>query len=188
MTELFNRIETILKEQGRCVVAIDGQSCAGKSTLTNLLQRRYGARDFHTGDYRLTPAQASEARLSEPGGFFDRERFLKEVIEPVKEGRDAYIRRYDCKTDMLAAPTPKPMRPLSVVEGCYSLHPRFGAYYDLSLFLQIRPELQQKRLVERYDAQTLERAKSEWLPREEAFFKAFKIAGCCDVVLDAAAL
>ena len=41
--DVFARIDGLLKSRGRVVIAIDGQSGAGKTTLAGLLADRYGA-------------------------------------------------------------------------------------------------------------------------------------------------
>lgn len=40
--DVFARIDGLLKSRGRVVIAIDGQSGAGKTTLAGLLADRYG--------------------------------------------------------------------------------------------------------------------------------------------------
>ncbi|MEA5058604.1 MAG: uridine kinase [Candidatus Pelethousia sp.] len=181
--DLFSRVDALLKSRGRVVIAIDGQSAAGKTRLAGLLAERYGARVLHADDFFLQPAQRKAARLAEPGGNLDRERFAVEVIAPVREGRIAYVRRFDCKLNKLLPPQQIPFSPVSIVEGSYCLHPALGPYYDLAIYLQVDPGIQRARLQSRYDAARLQRAMDEWVPMENSYARAFNIPEKCDFVL-----
>ena len=47
--DVFARIDGLLKSRGRVVIAIDGQSGAGKTTLAGLLADRYVKRFSQAG-------------------------------------------------------------------------------------------------------------------------------------------
>ena len=177
---LFSRIESLLKSRGRMVIAIDGNSGAGKTTLAGLLADRYKARVFHGDDYFPRPGQPAAQRL--PGGNLDLARFMEEVIAPIREDRDGYVRRFDCRTGKLQDPRHIPYAPITIVEGSYCLHPALGPYYDLALFLKAEPGSQRARLQSRYDAARFQRAMEEWVPRENAYFQTYNIPAKCDFV------
>ena len=84
---LFARIDHLTAEKDRVLVAIEGGSASGKTTLGELLQNVYGCPVFHMDDFFLRPEQRTEARFTQPGGNVDRERFLEEVLIPLREGR-----------------------------------------------------------------------------------------------------
>ena len=75
--DLKAEIRRLLNERGAVVVAIDGNSASGKTTLAEELREEFSARVFHCDDYFLQPYQRTEQRLNETGGNFDRERFRK---------------------------------------------------------------------------------------------------------------
>ena len=95
---LFARIDRLTAERSRVLVAIEGGSASGKTTLGELLQNVYGCPVFHMDDFFLRPEQRTEARYAQPGGNVDRERFLEEVLIPLREGRSVDYRRFDCAT------------------------------------------------------------------------------------------
>ncbi|MBQ2308773.1 MAG: hypothetical protein II373_04265, partial [Clostridia bacterium] len=71
---LFESIDRLCREKSRVVVAIEGGSASGKSTLAEMLSEIYGCSLIHMDDFFLRPEQRSEQRLSEIGGNIDRER------------------------------------------------------------------------------------------------------------------
>lgn len=182
---LLSAIDQALAKRGQVLLAIEGGSASGKTTLAALLARIYDAAVFHADDFFLRPEQRTPARLSEPGGNMDRERLLEEVILPLTQGRPAVFRRYDCHTQTLLEPVTVPPRPLNIVEGAYSMHPLLAGYYDLSVFLDIPPEQQRQRILRRNGPEMAERFFSTWIPLEQAYFNTLTPQLRCDLVLPA---
>ena len=71
----------------------------------------------------------------------------------------------------------------TVVEGAYSMHPKFGKYYGLSVFLDIGEELQRERIFHRNSPQFAKRFFEEWIPLEKAYFGATDIKNRCDLII-----
>ena len=69
---LLVRIDRLMAERERVLVAIDGGSASGKTTLGALLQSIYVCPVFHMDDFFLRPEQRTEARFTQPGGNVDR--------------------------------------------------------------------------------------------------------------------
>ena len=72
---------------------------------------------------------------------------------------------------------------LVVAEGAYSMHPDLAPYYDLSVFLDISPELQRERISRRSTPEKANRFFAEWIPMEQAYFAAFDIPAKCTLRL-----
>ena len=182
---LLTAIDRALAEQDQVILAIEGGSASGKTTLAALLARIYDSTVFHADDFFLRPEQRTPARLAEPGGNMDRERLLKEVLLPLAQGQPAVFRRYDCHTQTLLEPTTISPKALNIVEGAYSMHPLLEKYYDLSVFLRISPELQRARILRRNGPEVAERFFSTWVPLEQLYFDALRPQEHCDLLLDA---
>ena len=180
---LFQRIDALLAEKPFVRVAIDGNCASGKSTLGALLQEVYGANLFHMDDYFLPFACKTPERLAEPGGNVDYERFREEVAgrEP---GSAIRWRPFDCAAQALGAWQTAGPKPLTVVEGSYSLHPTLRGAYDLKVFLAIDPERQSARILARNGAEKHRRFIEEWIPLENAYFSALDIRSLCDLAFD----
>ena len=104
-------------------LAIEGRSASGKTTLARLLEERYDATVLHMDDFFLQPHQRTDARLREPGGNVDRERFLEEVLLPLSTEKPIEYRRFDCRAKTIEPPICLFPKRLTVIEGAYSMHP-----------------------------------------------------------------
>ena len=181
---LFLEIDGRIAEQGRLVLAIDGRCGAGKSTLASLIAGVYDAAVVHMDDFFLPPAMRTEERLAEPGGNFDRERFLSEVGAGLRSGKSFSYRVFDCSKMELGEYRAVPERELTIVEGSYSQHPELLDLYGLRVFATCPPEVQKRRIFERSGAALYPRFVREWIPMEERYFAAFAVAEGCGWVLD----
>ena len=172
-------IKRQLEEKGSVVVAIEGPCGAGKSTLGEELGREFNARVFHADDYFLRPEQRIPERLAETGGNFDRERFFIEVAEPSRLRKDALCRKYSCSTGTLSDEFRVLFTPVTIVEGSYCMHTQLGEYFDIGVFLNISPEEQSARIMQRNGLIMHKRFVEEWIPMENSYFKAMKVPQRC---------
>ncbi|MBQ9132644.1 MAG: phosphoribulokinase [Clostridia bacterium] len=168
-------------QRGRVTLAIEGGSASGKTTLGELLERIYGCTVFHMDDFFLRPEQRIPARYAEVGGNVDRERFLEEVLLPLAEHRPVVYRKFDCATQTLGAPIQVHPQRLTVIEGAYSMHPELAHHYDLSVFLDISPALQKKRIEKRNTPPMAKRFFDQWIPLETAYFTQTQARRRCDL-------
>ena len=167
------------------LVALEGGSAAGKTTLASSLQEIYGCPVFHMDDFFLRPEQRTAKRLAQPGGNVDHERFWEEVLRPLRAGEAVTFRRYDCHTQTLHKPISVPPAPLAVVEGAYSCHPALYDAYDLRVFLRISPQTQRRRIQRRNTPDFQQRFFDVWIPMEQRYQDAFDIPNRCDLILEA---
>ena len=165
------------------VIAIDGGSAGGKTTMSKRLEEKYDCTVFHMDDFFLRPEQRTAERLAETGGNIDRERFLEEVLEPLRKNEPVYYRRFNCSTQEIEAPVKVIPKELVVIEGVYSMHPAFEKYYNLSVYLDISPEKQRERIRKRNTMQMAERYFDTWIPLENTYFSESKIKERCDIIV-----
>ena len=164
------------KKDGRFLIGIDGRCAAGKTSLAGRLQLETDCRVFHMDDFFLRPKQRTAKRLDEPGGNVDYERFLDEVLEPLKRGdNEIFYRRYDCQRgEILDAVKIIPGK-INIIEGSYSLNRHLYDYYDYRIFLTITPEEQVSRILKRNGTERYKDFRDKWIPLEEEYFLDLKI-------------
>lgn len=179
---LFAEIDKHL-EKGSVRLAVEGGSASGKTTLSALLNEVYGCTVFHTDDFFLRAEQRTPERYNETGGNMDRERLEAEVLIPLSRGDEIAYMRFDCcEMKLLPAEKIKQQR-LTVVEGAYSMHPELSKYYDLSVFLDISPDLQRERILKRNSPAMAERFFEEWIPLENRYFNGTDAKNRCTLCI-----
>ena len=153
------------------IIAIDGRCASGKTTLGDFLKELYDCSLFHMDDFFLRPEQRTKERYAEVGGNIDRERFLSEVLIPLhQKEKSIEYRKFDCSVRELTQPEKVEVKPLTVVEGVYSMHTELAPYYDFSVFLSIDGDLQKKRIEKRNTPEMSARFFDTWIPLEEKYF------------------
>jgi uridine kinase len=162
------------------IIAIDGPSASGKSTLAKLLQRRWNATVIHTDNYFLPEHLKTKEKLRKPGENLDHERLQIEVFSRL-ESPTIQINHFDCKKQKLITKGFVPTKGIIIVEGVYSLHPNYQKYYDAKIFLNVDKSTQKERILQRNGKQILQKFVTQWIPLENQYFDAFNISQCADV-------
>ncbi len=176
--KLLPLIEREASAKTPCLIAIEGRCASGKTTLAAALARRLDANLIHMDDFFLRPEQRTPARLAIPGENIDHERFLSEVLLPLRAGKPFSYRPFSCGSQTLTAPVTVEPKPIAIVEGVYSCHPDLRGYYDLRLFLTVDPDEQMRRLRLR-DGDYAEVFRDRWIPLEEAYFASCGVESFC---------
>ncbi|HBK67048.1 MAG TPA: uridine kinase [Firmicutes bacterium] len=180
--ELCRQIATLLISQARVLLAIDGNSGAGKTSLAFLLKEVYDANIFHMDHFFLRPELKTAERLQEIGGNVDYLRFKQEVIYGLQSGGKFQYQRYDCVQQALVEYIAVEQKAVNIIEGVYSLHPSLINYYDLKVFLSVGAKEQSRRILRRNGPDLHQRFLREWIPMENRYFQEMKIQERCDFV------
>lgn len=182
--KLLGRVRA-LRQAGRerILVGIDGRSGGGKTTLAAQVQALTGCPVVHLDDFFLQPAQRTPQRLAEPGGNLDRERVLAEVLHPLKAGETAVYRKFICH-DVMDFGETQVIRPapLTLIEGSYACHPALVDCYDLTVFVDVTPGEQRRRILAR-NGDAAPMFFDRWIPMEENYFAQYAVQDRCDLVL-----
>ena len=166
-----HQINMLLEEKNFVIIAIDGKCTSGKTTLASKLAEFYDCNVFHMDDFFLRPEQRTPERFAKVGGNVDYERFLEEVLLPLKSSKTFSYRPFDCSTFTLSDPVIVTPKRLNIIEGTYSHHPYFGNPYDLKILLTIDEETQRRRILDR-PVFLHKRFFEEWIPMENRYFDA----------------
>lgn len=177
------------------IIAIDGRCCAGKTTLAAGLKERNGWSVFHMDDFFLRPEQRTKERLAQPGGNVDYERFLEEILMPLRNAKTKKVgnagkterityRPFDCHKQDFAEEVTVEAGDIVIVEGSYSCHPALRDAYDLRIYLDVSREEQERRLLARNGAEGAAVFRKKWIPLEECYFEACGVRECCDACFE----
>ena len=170
--------------QGSVTAAVEGGSASGKTTFSKLLNEVYDATIFHMDDFFLQPTQRTPERFAQAGGNIDWERFLEEVLIPLKNKEAIQYRKFDCSTFAIKPAVIMNPTEVNIVEGAYSMHPGLAEYYDFSVFLNVSYELQKKRILKRNTPEMAQCFFERWIPMEHKYFEQMSVKERCDIVID----
>ncbi len=168
------RLESLFASGKSVVLVIDGRAASGKSSLAKTLANQYLGRLVHMDDFFLPQELRTPDRLEEPGGNIHRERFFEDVMPILRKPKGFAYQVFDCGSMRLDQWRHLAAAQFTIVEGSYALHPKFGRYYDLSVFLSCSSEAQMLRLKARNPSQ-LDAFIKHWIPMEEKYFQWFNI-------------
>lgn len=182
-SEILKKIDLLLQSHSSVIIAIDGNSGAGKSSLADRIEMERDCNIFHMDDFFLTPELRTKERLSETGGNVDYIRFRDEVAAGLLRGEEFSYRIFNCQR-MAFEEEPVRVIPkrLNIVEGVYSLLPALIDIYDLKIFLGIDKDEQSKRILARSGPELYKKFQSIWIPMENRYFEVMKIKEQSDLV------
>lgn len=182
--QALTAIQKLMSTRQPVLVAIDGRCAGGKTTLANRWGAAYGWSVAHLDDFFLRPEQRTPQRYATPGENVDHERFLTQVLTPLRRGQTPVYQPFDCHRMALAQPTTLPLTPVVLVEGSYACHPALWDSYDLRLFVTVDPAEQLRRILARNGPETARVFRDRWIPLEERYFAAFQVERRCDLRLE----
>ena len=74
-------------------------------------------------------------------------------------------------------------KPLTIIEGAYSMHPKFASIYDYKVFSYASFETQKERILSRDGIEQLDNFIEKWIPFENRYFTTFSIKEVCDMIV-----
>lgn len=181
--ELLSRIDELLDRKDNAIIAIDGCSASFKTTFGEILAKRYDSNIIHIDDFynKRTENTPKHLKTSVEGNISYP--YLKEkVIDNLKENSFSY-RKFDCKTQTFLKEEVIYKNKLTIIEGTYSLNPKLGKYYDLSIFFDLNEDMQKERIMIR-NKNNFEWFISTWVRLEKVYFKHFNIKESSDIVIN----
>lgn len=180
-----DRVDFVLRmieERKPRIITIDGPCASGKTTLVNDLRERIDFSLVSMDDFFLPPELRKEERFREKGGNVHYERFISEVITPLKEGKAFSYRKFSCASFSYSGEVAVSSGGLVIVEGSYALHPKFEPYWDISILLSIGSDEQIRRLTLR-SPDKIDMFIQRWIPLENDYFSSCDITSRATYVI-----
>ena len=147
-----------------------------------MLQKIFDARIIHMDDFFLTDNIKTPERLLEVGGNIDYDRFKNEII--MNLDKDITYQPYNCHYHIFDKETVLPQSAVTIIEGAYALHPKFGEYYDYAIFMMISNNQQIARIKQRNGNEMVKIFKDRWIKLENEYFDKFDIKSRCNIIFD----
>lgn len=166
------------------IIAFDGRSASGKTSLAERLKEVLNIPVIHTDDFYRPKNEYGELEISEFDGNFDMIRFKREVVEHLKKKNNFKYGVFDCKLGRIEKYNEISAFECCIIEGAYSLNPKLNEYVDLKVFFDINEETQKQRILHRNGEKQLENFKNIWLPAEERYLEHYQIKKSCDIIVN----
>lgn len=178
------------------VVAIDGGSGSGKSTIAEIAAARLNAALVQTDDFFAAEITAAgwDARtfLQRADEAISWRRLRREAVEPLQQGKTARWHPFDfaggCRPDgtygfslQWTTRTPKE---IILVEGTYSARPELADLLDLTVLVDVPTGERHRRLAAREGETVLKAWHLRWDEAETYYFSTIRPAAAFDIVLE----
>ena len=167
------------------IIAFDGRSASGKSSLAERFERELNIPVIHTDDFFRPRNKHGELEISEFDGNFDVFRFKSEIVDQLRNGMNLRYGVFDCKLGKISRYNEIAVSNYCIIEGAYSLNPNLSEYVGCKIFFDIERDAQRRRILNRNGARQLENFEKIWLPAEERYLEHYKIKERCDIIVNA---
>ena len=177
------------------VVAIDGRSGSGKSTVAEAVAQAIDAVIVPCDDFFAASLSNAEWDRRTPeqraADAIDWRRLRREAIEPLRIGRTASWYAFDFLAGprgdgtylQKGTPTALAPKPVVLLDGAYSARPELGDIVDISVLVEAAPATRATRLAAREAAEFLRQWHARWDLAEEYYFGHVRPPSAFDVVL-----
>jgi uridine kinase len=163
--QLVEHIRDLARSKAPVLVALDGRSGAGKSSLAKRVAHEFDAviiegDDFYAGG---TPEQWDAMTPEERAGHCIDWPRQRQLLEALAAGSPATYRPYDWEVNdgSLAAPASVSPAAVVILEGAYSARPELSDLIDLRVLLHVDDPVRERRLRQREG----EHYRAEWEAR-----------------------
>ncbi len=184
----MRRIRDLAQSTSPVVVALDGRSGTGKSTLAEWMAGQLDGLhvdqdDFYAGGelyawQRLTPQEKADRLI-------DWRRVRDEVLLPLRAGRGASWRPFDWNTmhglspETITAPASR----LIILDGAYSARPELADLIDLTILVTLDDAVRLERLRQREGEDATSAWQAVWDEAEDFYFGTIRPPEAFDLVI-----
>lgn len=184
---LVKEIDFLLETKESVVIAIDGMSASFKTALANYLKKKYDGNVIHMDDfYRRRSENFPESIMNSDDGNINYDYLRFKVINKIRKESLSYS-KFDCSKQEFLKEEIIDRKKLTIIEGTYSLNPKLGKYYDLSVFLFSNEKEQAQRIKNR-NQNNYKWFIDVWVALEKRYFEKYSIKNKADLVIDASTL
>lgn len=180
---LLSKLDELSHVQDQVLVAMDGFSASGKTTLGEKLKKIYDANLVHTDDYFKKITVDPNDPLSIHGANIDFGKINQEIVKPFIHKDSYHYQPFDFKQHIHKDQVSVSYQSMLIIEGAYSMHPKLLANYDYKVFIQVSRFKAYLRIYRRNGFKRLIKFIKTWIPKEIAYVKAMEIKNQADLIL-----
>ena len=150
-------------------VGVDGKGATGKTTLAARIAAALPGSvvdDFARPDVR----------------GWERDRFVRQVLQPLLAGRPGRYQRWDFDRNVGAEWHTVPVGLPVVVEGVSATDVRLGVPWDFTIWVEVPYEIRLVRAMQRDGPGRMDRWLTDWMPSEDAYEEAQRPQDRVDLV------
>lgn len=195
ISQIKTVIQNLLLEKNPIVVAFDGGSGAGKSTISSLVVENFSdivlipLDDFYSAN--ITDSQWDKFSVKEKlENVFNWEKLRNDVIRPLLIGKTAKWFSFDFEQknpdgsyEMQTEPNERFPAKVILLEGAYSASPIIADLIDLKILIDVPVEERHKRLAFRDDKIFLEQWHARWDMVENYYFTQIRSQKSFDLII-----
>lgn len=173
IAEVVTRIAALEPRLGDCIlIAIDGRSCSGKTTLASELEEALGATVVHL-EYLYNGWDGLEAGI---------ETAVSHVLEPMSRREDAVVPQWDWYAGGWGEALDVPVPGVLILEGVGAASACVRDYASLTIWLEL-PESQRRARAHVRDWETFAAHWDQWAAQEDQLFTREQLPDHVDLVL-----
>ncbi len=176
-------LEKMAQYPDGCVVAIDGRSNSGKSSLADRLCAITGAGLVRMDDFLWPGGRTVVEELGMVGGNVHYDMIKDEVLPYLKSPKAFSHRYFEGHTIRMDRKRRVCASPYRIVEGSFSQHAYFGKYWDIKVFMTTDSATQRRRVMERDGEALAASYYSLWIPMEDEYIDFFRLEERAEVVI-----
>lgn len=179
---IWSAIDTLLEKKQKAIIALDGNAASGKTTFSKLFEKVYDCNVFHVDHYFQKPMSHINELVSKYASHINFIRMENEIFNPIKNEQASKIKLMDLRTHTLSDSIEVDYKPLSILEGAYSMHPYIISNYDLKIFMKTIYLKQLFRIWKRNGFKKLIQFIKKWIPMENKYFHDLNIEKQADLI------
>lgn len=191
LEEAIVRIDQLTRKKGKpALVAIDGRSGTGKSTIAKKIAQALNGVEINSDNFwsggsneewdKRSPKEKADTAI-------DWNRLRSEVLEPLRSGKVAKWHSFDWEKGKGLSSTEIVNNPsqLIVLDGAYSSRPELQDLIDLSILIETtNDQVRRQRLIARENEEYMNEWHGRWDVAEDYYFSKVRPRDTFDLIIN----
>jgi len=166
------------------LIGIDGGGGVGKTTFAQHLSDVLPQSEvIHSDDFYKERNKRVKGTEYEVNPNYDWERFEREVLQSVREGKPVAYHIYDWKQDVLEKSVSVPLDATIIIEGMYVIQRVYKDLFDYKIWIHAEDDIRLVRALTRDGEHMRPYWENEWIPIEKNYMKVQNPSSWADLIV-----